>query len=102
MATVAQSELPRNRQHTNSDRLIVAEWPINKRESARISIELYNGVWLVNLRKWFKADDGEMRPGKSGIALNVKHLPRLTEAATKALTIARERGLIAADHEGDQ
>ena len=44
-------------------------------------------------------EGGELRPSKRGIALSVKHLPQLAEAVAKALTIARERELIAADHE---
>jgi Transcriptional Coactivator p15 (PC4) len=69
-----------------TDGIIVAEWMINKRESVRVSVEQYKGVDLVNIRKWFKAEDGSLRPGKAGIALNVKHLPRLTEAMTMALS----------------
>ena len=44
-------------------------------------------------------EGGELRPSKRGIALSVKHLPQLAEAVAKALTIARERELIAANHE---
>jgi Transcriptional Coactivator p15 (PC4) len=69
-----------------TDGIIVAEWAINRRESVRVSVEQYKGVDLVNIRKWFKAEDGSLRPGKAGIALNVKHLPRLTEAMTMALS----------------
>jgi Transcriptional Coactivator p15 (PC4) len=71
-----------------TDATIIAEWPINRRESVRISVEQYKGVDLVNIRKWFKAEDGSSRPGKAEIALNVKHLPQLAEAMTKALSIA--------------
>jgi hypothetical protein len=51
-------------------------------------------VWLFNVRKWFEAANGELRPGKQGLALSVKHLPRLVEAVTSAEHFARERGLI--------
>jgi Transcriptional Coactivator p15 (PC4) len=71
-----------------TDATIIAEWTINRRESVRVSVEQYKGVDLVNIRKWFKADDGSLRPGKAGIALNVKHLPQLTDAITKALSAA--------------
>lgn len=79
--------------------IIIAEWPINKRgETARVSIELYKGTRLISLRKWFEAEDGEMRPGK-GISLSVKHLPHVTEAMINALATARVRGLIPADEQ---
>jgi hypothetical protein len=77
-----------------AENTVVAEWPINKRETVRLSIEKYNGVWLINLRKWFDADDGEMRPGKHGIALSVKHLPRLAEAISAAHRIAISQELV--------
>jgi hypothetical protein len=102
MTTVTQDAPQGNRQRAKPDPepVIVAEWPINKRgETARVSIEFYKGTCLINVRKWFEADDGEKRPGK-GLALSVRHLPQLTEAVAKALAIAHERGLIAPDHEG--
>src|ERR1700683_5370836 len=95
--TVLTQDAPQgNRPDTKSDpdEVIVSEWPINKRETARVSITLYKGSWLINIRKWFEADDGGLRPGK-GFALSVKHLPRLSEVTATALTVARERGLIA-------
>jgi Transcriptional Coactivator p15 (PC4) len=103
MTTLTQDAPRGNRQHAKVDPepVIVAEWPINKRgETARVSIEFYKGTWLINVRKWFEAEDGEMRPRK-GLALSVRHLPQLTEAVAKALSIARERELIAAEHQSD-
>jgi hypothetical protein len=79
--------------------MIVAEWPLSRHERLRVSVELFKDVWLVNCRKWFEAENGELRAGKQGIALGVKHLPRLAEAVAEALLIARERGLIAVDGE---
>jgi hypothetical protein len=77
--------------------LVIAEWPINnRREKARVSIEHFNGAWLINVRKWYEADDGAMHPGKQGIALSIKHLPQLAEAITNALAAASERELIPA------
>jgi hypothetical protein len=98
MQEMAQQEPQRNSptQKTDADGGIIAEWPLNTRESARVSIEKYNGVWLINLRKWFEAESGEMRPGKQGIALGMRHLPQLAEAVTTALSIARQRGLVEA------
>jgi len=78
-----------------TDATIVAEWTINRRERLRVSIEQFNGTWLVNVRKWYEDNDGEICPGKHGIALGVKHLPQLAEAMTKALSVARELSLVA-------
>jgi len=104
MNVIAQQEPQRNsnQSKSNPDTGIIAEWPINRRETALVSIEFYKGAWLVNLRKWFEAEDGELRPTKHGIALGVRHLPKLAQAINKGLSIARERGLIATDLVGDK
>ena len=79
--------------------MIVAEWPIKRGEVARVSIELYKNTWLINIRRWFEADDGTARQSK-GIAIAIKHLPQLADAITDALTVARERGFLADEREG--
>jgi hypothetical protein len=73
---------------------IIAEWAINRRERVRVSIEQFNGTWLINIRKWFEAEDGALRPGKHGIALGIRHLPQLAEAFSKALQNATARDLV--------
>jgi hypothetical protein len=77
-----------------TDAIIVAEWPVNRGDHVRVSIEQFNGTWLINIRKWFEADDGAMRPAKQGIALSIKHLPQLAKATSQALSVAEERQLI--------
>jgi hypothetical protein len=100
MKIMAQQEPQRNsNQSQNPDTGIIAEWPLKRHERLRVSLELFNGVWLLNSRKWFEAENGEWRPSKQGIALGVKHLPHLAESVAKALSIARERGLIPVDSE---
>jgi hypothetical protein len=80
-----------------TDAIIIAEWQVNRGDRVRVSIEQFKGVDLINIRKWFEAEDGSLRPGKAGIALNVKHLPQLADAMVKALADARERGLVVPD-----
>jgi hypothetical protein len=79
---------------------IIAEWPLNRREHLRVSLQQYRGVDLVGVRKWFFGDDDSLCPGKDGITLNIKHLPQLADAITKALAEARARGLVAHMGEG--
>lgn len=115
MTTLAQSAPGRNRPaagepNAKDDRgsgtssppaTIIAEWPVNSREWFRVAIEQYNGTWLFSARKWFEADDGSIRPGKHGLGIGVRHLPRIVEAAAAALQVARDHGLIGeADHGG--
>jgi hypothetical protein len=62
----------------------------------RISIEQYKGIDLIDIRKWYSSnEDDAPGPSKAGIALNVKHLPALAEAVSKALAIAYERCMVA-------
>jgi hypothetical protein len=89
-------------QTPDPDPFLIAEWPLNNRgEQVRVSIENYKGAWLISLRKWFKIDDGQMRPGK-GLAMGAKNLPRLAAAMEQALATARERGLIPVDDGSSQ
>jgi hypothetical protein len=74
--------------------IVVAEWSRNKRDVIRVTLDEYNGRKIVNCRTWWRNDDGDLRPGKSGLALSVRHLPALAGALAAALARARELGLI--------
>jgi hypothetical protein len=106
MTVFAQDAPEGNRQENRTesvpapDEIIVDQWELNRRESARVTLALYRGVWLINVRKWFLSDGDELRPGK-GFAIGVKHLPLLAGAVTQALAVARDRGLVPPDDVGD-
>jgi hypothetical protein len=73
----------------NANRLI-AEWPRNAREVIRIRLDTFNGHDIVDLRTWFRAEDGSLRPGRAGLTLSTRHLPALADALTKALASASD------------
>jgi hypothetical protein len=102
MQVMAQQEPRRNSGEADPDPGIIAEWILSRHERVRVSIERYKGAWLINVRKWFAAESGELRPSRHGIALGVKNLPRLAAALTEAAAAARRRELIAADQEDAQ
>lgn len=77
---------------------IVAEWPKNDRENVRVALDEFNGHPVVSARLWFKGEDGNLRPGKTGIAIGVRHLPALARALNQALDIATKQGLIGEAH----
>ena len=89
-ATARQDDLP----------LVIAEWRRNVRENVRVSLDRYQDCDTIDVRCWFKADDGLLRPTRTGITLAVRHLPQLAEALGAALTVARERGLLTDDDGG--
>ena len=73
---------------------VIAEWPLSPSDRVRVSLDLYKGRPVINCRRWWLSDSGELRPGKAGIAFSVRHLPRLFDAVQEALAVATQRGLI--------
>lgn len=65
----------------------------NATEEIRVALTEYNGYQLVNIRVFFDAGEGEMRPGKAGIAFRVEKLPEFADAISAALERARTRRL---------
>jgi hypothetical protein len=80
-----------------SEPTIIAQWELNSRESLRVELHEFKGTQLIGIRKWFAAANDAMAPGKHGINLSLKHLPRLAAAVNDALSKARAEGLITDD-----
>lgn len=68
----------------------------NSREDVRVTLDEFRGHHLVNVRIFYDAGEGEMRPGKQGIAVKVELLPELLSALTAAEKAARQAGLMEA------
>ena len=51
--------------------------------SIRLVLNRYEGRDVVDLRTWYTAEDGKLKPGK-GFAAEVRHLPRLAAAFARA------------------
>jgi hypothetical protein len=66
---------------------------VNASRLLRVALDRYSGRHTINARVWYR-DGDQIKPGKSGIALGVKHLPALADALGKALAQARELGLL--------
>jgi len=80
--------------------VIVAKWWKNRSGDAiYVRLSTYEDHNLIDIRTWSTGTDGISRPGK-GFAASVKHLPQLVEAIGKALTKARELGLIDGEEGG--
>jgi hypothetical protein len=82
------------------NRAVVASWPRNARETIQVALDRYQGREVIDLRTWVTAEDGSLRPTRTGITLAVRHLPQLAAALAAALTAAHERGLIDDDEGG--
>jgi Transcriptional Coactivator p15 (PC4) len=74
--------------------IIIAEWNRNDREVVRISLDQFNGRDTIDIRSWWRDSDGDLKPGRGGLTLAVKHLPALAEGLADALDRARALGLV--------
>jgi hypothetical protein len=73
--------------------ITVAEWPRNSRETMRVRLDHYQGNTVIDARAWYAGPDGELRPGRSGLTIGIKHLPALASALAMALEETQRRGL---------
>jgi hypothetical protein len=47
---------------------------------------------VAPLRLWYRTHPGEVRPGKGGLVVGLRHRPALAEALASALATARANG----------
>jgi hypothetical protein len=73
---------------------LIATIEKNKTEEIRVSLTKFRAYDLASIRVWFQADDGEMRPGKSGLAVRLEKLPAIIQALTDLEAEARRLGLV--------
>jgi len=74
--------------------IVISEFQKNKMEEFKLSLTEYQGHNLLDFRIYFKDKQGESKPSKKGITLNVKFFPELKEAIMSAEKILKEKELI--------
>jgi hypothetical protein len=80
---------------TLSEPVKVAQfWKNRKGETIRAMLVTYEGRNCFDLRQCFTAHDGKMQPTKKGITVAVLRLLELAAAVNKAVSMARDLGLI--------
>jgi hypothetical protein len=72
--------------------ILIAELAKNARETVRVMLSTYEGTPTVSIWKWYRTATGDLRPGRGGLVIGLRHLPALTEAVESALARARELG----------
>jgi hypothetical protein len=78
--------------------VVIADFWANRRgESVRVQLREFEGLALVDVRRHFTNDNGQLQATKKGLALAVTRLPELAAAINKALARARELDLIDGD-----
>jgi len=71
-----------------------------RNESVHVSLSLYEGHYLINVRVYRTGTDGIDRPMTKGLSLSIGKLQELSRALVKAEAEARLRGLLPSD-DGD-
>jgi hypothetical protein len=73
---------------------LIASIEKNAREEFRVSLSEFNGYDLANVRVFYRAGDGDLRPGKAGLAIRLEKLPAVIEALQSTVAEAHRLGLI--------
>jgi len=76
------------------DEIVVGSFPKNNREEVRVSLSKFKGYDLLGVRQWYRNENDDPRPSKSGITIRVDLLPELLELIQKARDIAVENGIL--------
>jgi hypothetical protein len=79
------------------EEIVVGSFPKNNREEVRVSLSKFKGYDLVGVRQWFRNENDEPRPSKSGVTIRVDLLPELLALIEQARDIAVEKGILALD-----
>jgi hypothetical protein len=77
-----------------SDSVTIATFEKNKREEVRVSVDTFHGRKLINIRVYYRDDDGAMKPGKQGLAIGVDRYKDFAGAILEAGKHLKEKGLI--------
>lgn len=77
-----------------TESVVISTFEKNKKEEVRVSLDTFHGKKLINLRVWFKDDDGTMKPGKQGIALGADRYKDLAGAILELGQHLKTNGLI--------
>jgi hypothetical protein len=70
---------------------LVSEFEKNNAEMVRIHLIEWKAQTYVDIRVWYRGDDGALHPGTKGIRLNAELLPELRSALDAAIS-ALENG----------
>lgn len=88
-----RSSAPAPAQETRTLAVVDKFWRDRSGRAVVVRLIEFNGHALIDLRTFYTADDGTLKPAK-GFACNVRLLPRLARSIEKAVAKGRELNLI--------
>lgn len=71
---------------------VFATLPRSRGEELRVALSSLSGRSFLDLRIWYPAEDGTMRPSKKGVTCRLDQLPELEAALASASEFARRDG----------
>ena len=63
-------------------------------ELIRVELKYYNGRSIFSAWRFYRHKDGDLRPGRHGLACSAGKLPKIIEAFDAALKRARQEGML--------
>ena len=69
---------------------LIHAFPKNPLEEIRVSLTVFKKKKYIDLRVYYKGDDGEYHPSKKGITVSLDLFPDLVEAIEKARQLVGE------------
>ena len=73
---------------------LIGRFQKNAREEVRVMLRNFKGTDLIDIRAWYKDQDGELKPGRDGIAVRIEKLPVLRDLVNEAHERAIEEGML--------
>ena len=68
--------------------IVLFDYYRSKRERLRLTIQTYRDMPRIDLRMWYVAKDGELKPGRVGFTGPSHVVVALTDALAKAVELA--------------
>jgi hypothetical protein len=69
---------------------LIHSFPKNPLEEIRVSLTVFKKKQYIDLRVYYKGDEGEYHPSKKGITISLDLFPDLVEAIEKARELVGE------------
>lgn len=74
----------------SKDNQLIHSFAKNAVEEIRVSLNVFRGRQYIDIRTYFKGDDGEYRPSKKGVTLSPELISDLEEAVKKLSDVLDE------------
>jgi hypothetical protein len=78
----------------STDDAVIAQFEKNKKEEVRLSVGTFHGRKILNMRVFYKDDDGTWKPGKQGIAVSIERYKDLAGAILQVGEHLKKNGLL--------